>query len=75
MPKSGKKVVHFYNKSGSLENVVQFLEKIKKKVNYINLTVKIDDGCKVVKITLFGSRDLQYLAIERIKELSHQFFN
>lgn len=73
MPRSGKKVIHFYNNSGSLENVVSFLENVQKKINYINLSVSVESS-KIVKITLFGTKDLQYLASDRLKELAQQFF-
>ncbi len=71
MRKVGKKVIHFYNNSGSLENVVQFLENIQKKVNYLNLNVSVEG--KNIKVTLFGSRDLQQLASERLKDLANQY--
>lgn len=71
MRKSGKRVIHFYNNSGSLDNVVKFLENIQKKINYLNLNVSVEG--KNIKITLFGTRDLQYLAIERLKELANRF--
>ena len=67
----GKRVIHFYNNSGSLDNAIAFLENIKKKINYLNLSVSVEG--KNIKITLFGSRDLQNLAIERLKDLAHQF--
>jgi len=69
--KVAKKVIHFYNNSGSLENVVQFLENIQKKVNYLNLNVSVEG--KNIKVTLFGSRDLQQLASERLKDLANQY--
>ncbi|TFG12436.1 MAG: hypothetical protein EU535_06210 [Promethearchaeota archaeon] len=72
MPKSGKKVIHFYNNSGKLENVIEFLENIQKKIDYINLNVSVS-GTKSIKITLFGSRDLQYLACERLRELAERY--
>jgi len=72
LAKSGKKVIHFYNNSGSLENLVLFLENIQKKVNYINLNVSVE-GTKTVKITVFGPKDLQYLACDRIRELASRF--
>ena len=68
MPKSGKKVIHFYNSNGKLENVVKFLENIQKKVNYINLNATVNG--KTIKITLYGSRDLQHLACERLRDLA-----
>lgn len=71
MRKLGKKVIHFYNNSGSLDNVIKFLENVHKKVNYLNLNVSVEG--KSIKITLFGSRDLQYLATERLKELANRF--
>ena len=68
MPRSGKKVIHFYNSSGNLENVVKFLEKIQEKINYINLNATVNG--KSIKITIYGSRDLQYLACERLRNLA-----
>lgn len=67
----GKKVIHFYNKSGSLENAISFLENVQKKITYLNLSVSVEG--KNIKITLFGSRDLQYLAVERLKDLANQY--
>ncbi|MHA1933533.1 MAG: hypothetical protein ACW96X_13395 [Promethearchaeota archaeon] len=72
MRKVGKKVIHFYNDNGSLDNAIAFLENVQKKITYINLTVSIEG--KNIKITLFGSRDLQNLAIGRLKDLANQFF-
>jgi len=69
--KVGKKVIHFYNNSGSLENVIKFLENIQKKITYINLNINVEG--KTIKITLFGSRDLQNLATERLKNLANQY--
>lgn len=71
MRKIGKKVIHFYNNSGSLDNAITFLENIQKKITYLNLNVIVEG--KNIKITLFGSRDLQYLAIERLKDLANQW--
>lgn len=71
MKKVGKKVIHFYNNSGSLENVIKFLESIQKKINYLNLNINVEG--KSIKITLFGTRDLQNLATERLKDLANQF--
>ena len=71
MRKLGKKVIHFYNNSGSLENVIKFLENVQKKVNYLNLNVSVEG--KSIKITLFGARDLQHLATERLKDLANQY--
>lgn len=70
MRKLGKKVIHFYN-SGSMDNVIKFLENVQKKVNYLNLNVSVEG--KSIKVTLFGSRDLQYLATERLKELANRY--
>ena len=67
----GKRVIHFYNNSGSLDNAIAFLENIKKKINYLNLSVRVEG--KNIKITLFGSRDLQNLAVERLKDLANQY--
>jgi len=69
--KLGKKVIHFYNNSGSLDNVIKFLENVQKKVNYLNLDVSVVG--KSIKITLFGSRDLQHLATGRLKDLANRY--
>jgi len=69
--KTGKRIIHFYNNSGSTDNVIAFLENIQKKVNYLNLNVLVEG--KNIKITLFGSRDLQHLAIERLKDLANRY--
>lgn len=69
--KGGKKVIHFYNNSGSLENIVKFLENIQKKINYLNLNVNVEG--KDIKVTLFGSRDLQNLATERLRALAEEY--
>jgi hypothetical protein len=69
--KGGKKIIHFYNNSGSLENIVKFLENIQKKINYLNLNVSVEG--KNIKITLFGSRDLQTLATERLRALAEEY--
>lgn len=71
MRKVGKKVIHFYNNSGSLDNVIKFLENVQKKVNYLNLNVSVEG--KSIKVTLFGSRDLQHLATERLKDLANRY--
>ncbi len=71
MRKLGKKVIHFYNNSGSLDSVIKFLENVQKKINYLNLNVSVEG--KSIKITLFGSRDLQHLATERLKDLANQY--
>jgi len=71
LKKTGKKVIHFYNQNNSLDNVVKFLESIQKKINYLNFNVNVEGNN--IKIILYGSRDLQYLAIQKIKELAHEF--
>lgn len=71
MRKTGKKVIHFNNNSGNLNNVIRFLEDVQKKINYLNLNVSVEG--KSIKITLFGSRDLQYLATERLKDLANRY--
>lgn len=71
MRKTGKKVIHFYNNSGNLDNVIRFLEDVQKKINYLNLNISVEG--KSIKITLFGSRDLQYLATERLKDLANRY--
>ncbi|MFX1237398.1 MAG: hypothetical protein ACFFAS_19460 [Promethearchaeota archaeon] len=68
-----KMIVRYQNNSGSLENAVKFLEEVKKKINYINLTVIVED--KDIKITLQGTRDLQYLARERLEALAEKYLN
>jgi hypothetical protein len=69
--KVGKKVIHFYNNSGSLDNLVEFLENIQKKINYLSFNISVEG--KSIKITLFGSRDMQNLATERLKDLANQY--
>ena len=71
MTKVGKKVIHFINNSDSLDNIIKFLENVQKKISYLNLNISVEG--KSIKITLFGSRDLQYLATERLKDLANQF--
>ncbi|MBN1800092.1 MAG: hypothetical protein JW891_01215 [Candidatus Lokiarchaeota archaeon] len=66
-----KMIVRFQNTNDSLEDTIKFLEDVKKKINYINLTVIIEG--KEVKITLHGTRDLQYLARERLEELAEKY--
>ena len=72
MRKLGKKVIHFYNNSGSLDNIIKFLEDIQKKINYLNLNVSVEGNS--IKVILFGSRDLQHLATERLKDLANRYF-
>ena len=67
----GKKVINFINSSGEVNNIIKFLEEVQKKINYLNLNCKVDG--KVIKITLFGPKDLQYLASERLRELANQY--
>ena len=69
--RSGRKVINFHNSTGDVNNIVKFLEEVQKKINYLNLNCKVDG--KVIKITLFGPKDLQYLASERLKELANQY--
>ena len=64
-------MIRFQNNSGKLENVVKFLESVQKKVNYINLTAEVEDN--IIKISLFGTRDLQILARERLEYLARQY--
>ena len=71
MRKVGKKIIHFYNNSGSFDNMIEFLEMIQKKINYLNLSISVEG--KSIKVTLFGSRDLQNLATERMKDLANQY--
>ena len=69
--RGGKKVINFNNSTGKLANVVTFLEEVQKKINYLNLNCKVDGN--VIKITIFGPRDLQYLASEKLRELANQY--
>ena len=69
--RGGKKVINFFNSSGEVNNIIKFLEEVQKKINYLNLNCKVDG--KVIKITLFGPKDLQYLASERLRELANQY--
>ncbi len=64
-------IIRFNNDTGSLENTVKFLENVKKKVNFIDLSV--DVARNDIKITLSGTRDLQYLAREKLEDLAKQF--
>jgi hypothetical protein len=68
-----KKTLHFFNTSGDLENIIQFLENVQKKVNYINLNATVEG--KDVKIVLSGPRDVQILATERIKALAEEYLD
>ena len=67
----GRRVIHFYNQSGILENTIKFLENIQKKVNYLSLNCVVEG--KSIKVTLFGPKDLQFLAIERLKEIANEY--
>lgn len=69
--KGGRKVIYFYNSSGNIENLIQFLENIQKKINYLNLNCTVEG--KNIKITLFGPRDLQHLAQERLRSLADRY--
>ena len=72
MKKSGMiKKLSFYNYSRSLENVIQFLESVQKKIKFVDLNVDVEGN--EIKVKLFGTRDLQILASEKIKELANQF--
>ena len=68
-----KMILRYYNNTGSLENIVKFLENIKKKVNFIDLTVDVESND--VKVILNGTRDLQYLARDKLEDLSRQFLH
>jgi len=69
--RKGKKILHFNNNSGNLENLIKFLENVQKKIDYLNLNVTCDG--KSIKVTLYGSRDLQYLACERLRDLAETY--
>ena len=68
----GRKVIRFYNNSGKLDNVVNFLEETNKKVNFINLNCTVDGN--EVKISLFGPKDIQFLATEKLREIANRYF-
>lgn len=68
MTRSNKRTIHFYNDSGSLDNIIEFLEKIKKKIDYVNLHATVEG--KSIEIVVSGPKDLQILACERIKALA-----
>jgi len=67
----GRKVLHFYNSSGDVNKIILFFEDLQKKVNYLNINALVEG--KDIKITLFGPRDLQSLASERLKELANKY--
>ena len=64
-------IIRFYNDSGSLENLVKFLENVKKKINFINFSIDCDRNN--IKIIVHGTKDLQYLAREKLDDLAKQF--
>lgn len=65
-----KKTIWFQNNSGKLDNVIEFLEQVKTKVNYINLNCTVEG--RDIEISLSGPQDLQHLAIERLKILAEK---
>ncbi len=67
----GRKVLHFYNNTGDINKIILFLEDIQKKINYLSLNASVNG--KDIKITLFGPRDLQTLASERLRELANKY--
>lgn len=67
----GRKVLHFYNNTGDINKIILFLEDIQKKINYLSLNASVNG--KDIKITLFGPRDLQSLASERLRELANKY--
>ena len=69
--RGGKKVYHFYNSSGELKNIINFLEAVQKKINYINLNCSVEGN--IVKVSIFGPRDLQFLASQRLRELADRY--
>ena len=64
-------IIRYYNDSGSLENLVKFLENVKKKINFINFSIDCDRNN--IKIVVNGTKDLQYLAREKLQDLAKQF--
>ena len=75
MAKSRKKVVHLHNRSGSLENVIQFLESVQKHIGYLSLNVDVDGGCEDISVTLVGPSDLQQLASQRLQHLAEKYLD
>jgi len=69
--KTGKRIIHFYNYNGSLNNTIKFLENIQKKINFLSLNISVEGND--IKVTLYGERGLQRLAIQRLKEFAHKF--
>lgn len=67
----GKKVLHFFNYTGKLDNAVKFLEGIQKKINYINVNATVES--REIKVTLSGPKDLQILASKRLQHLSEEY--
>jgi len=67
----GRKVLHFYNSSGDVNKIILFFEDLQKKVNFLNINASVEG--KDIKITLFGPRDLQSLASERLRELANKY--
>jgi hypothetical protein len=67
----GRKVLHFYNSTGDVNKIILFFEDLQKKVNYLNINASVEG--KDIKITLFGPRDLQTLASERLRELANKY--
>ena len=64
-------MLHFYNNTGDINKIILFLEDIQKKINYLSLNASVEG--KDIKITLFGPRDLQSLASERLRELANKY--
>ena len=64
-------MLHFYNNTGDINKIILFFEDIQKKINYLSLNASVEG--KDIKITLFGPRDLQSLASERLRELANKY--
>ena len=69
--RGGRKVINFHNSNGELNNTIKFLEEVQKKINYLSLNCTVEGNS--IKISLFGPKDLQYLATERLKELANRY--
>jgi hypothetical protein len=54
-----------------VNKIILFFEDLQKKVNYLNLNASVEG--KDIKITLFGPRDLQSLASERLREIANKY--
>jgi hypothetical protein len=54
----------------NVEQALEFIETIKKKVINLNINLTLDNVKKKIRIELIGPRDLQHLATFLIQDLS-----